>query len=87
MGTMEKEYIREIPLRSVKYVRLEDIPKVANPCRDMNAYQYTAWEIAESLVIRCENCRWYDDREKMCYYHHKPMNYFDFCSRGREIHE
>ena len=65
-----------------KYIKLADLK---NPFDGKTKKAYTAWEIAESLIIRCERCRWYDDREKMCYYHAKPTNYFDFCSRGREI--
>ena len=68
-----------------KYFKVSDLPKLNDPSRDWDVKQYRAWEIAESLIIRCERCRWYDDREKMCYYHAKPTNYFDFCSRGREI--
>lgn len=79
MGAMEQENMRED-----MFYRVSDIIDSGNlPLPRMK--QYRAWDIAESMIIRCGKCRWYDERTHICYYHQKEMAYYDFCSRGREI--
>ena len=67
------------------YIKASDIGKIINPGKNDIVRRYTDLEIANTVITRCYECRWYDVDERMCHFHKRTMKENGYCSCGKEI--